>query len=114
MLRPGELDDEEIAAWLDAHRDELAELGPGRHELAPIETVASPVALQRADRAAAPRHRTRTRLVQALVVLALFAGLFFLDTRARALAASLRTGARRDGRQCSTGRRPGSPGTRPR
>ena len=45
------------------------------------------------------RRRTRTRLLQALAVLALFAGLFFLDTRARALAAPLRVGARRDRRR---------------
>src|SRR5579862_2082226 len=34
VLRPGELDNDEIVEWLEAHRDELAELGPGHHELA--------------------------------------------------------------------------------
>ena len=81
VLRPGELDDEEIAEWLDVHRDELVELGPGHHELAAIDAVASPVVLQ-APPVGRQGHRTRTRLLQALGVLALFAGLFFLDTRA--------------------------------
>ena len=81
VLRPGELGDEEIAEWLDVHRDELVELGPGHHELAAIDAVASPVVLQ-APPDGRQGHRTRTRLLQALGVLALFAGLFFLDTRA--------------------------------
>ena len=80
VLRPGELGDEEIAEWLDVHRDELAELGPGRHELAAIDSAASPVALH-AQPASRAGHRTRTRLLQALAVLALLAGLFLLDTR---------------------------------
>jgi hypothetical protein len=79
VLRPGELDGEEIAAWLDLHRDDLAALGPGRHELAPIESAASPVALH-APPAARTGHRTRSRLLQAVAVLALLGGLFFLDT----------------------------------
>ena len=82
VLRPGELDDDEIAEWLLVHRDELAALGPGHHELAPIETAASPLSAPGAACRATPRRRTRPRLVQALVVLALFAGLFMLDTRA--------------------------------
>ncbi len=80
VLRPGELADDEIAEWLEAHREDVAALGPGHHELAPIESVASPLSLE-APRAAAPRRRTRARLVQALAVLALFAGVFVLDTR---------------------------------
>ena len=80
VLRPGELDGEEIAEWLELHREELAELGPGRHELAPIEDAGSPVALHEPPVVHAG-HRTRTRLLQALAVLALFGALFFLDTR---------------------------------
>ncbi len=81
VLRPGELGDEEIAEWLDVHRDELAALGPGHHELAAIDSAASPVALH-APPAGTPSHRTRTRLLQALAVLALLAGLFLLDSTA--------------------------------
>jgi hypothetical protein len=81
VLRPGELGDTEIAAWLEAHRDELAGLGPGRHELAAIESAASPVALHvEPPRRAAP-NRTRRRLLQALAVLVLLGGLFLLDSR---------------------------------
>ena len=39
---PGELDNEEIAEWLESHRDELAELGPGHHELAAIDDGGEP------------------------------------------------------------------------
>ena len=98
VLRPGELGDEEIAEWLDRHGDQLDELGPGQHDLAEITSAASPVALQpkgteRTD------HRTRTRLLQAIGVLALLAGLFLLDSRAQhwqhlpaaARAATIRT-----------------------
>jgi hypothetical protein len=81
VLRPGELSDEEIVDWLQAHRDELAELGPGRHELAGIDSAASPVALHAPPPARATGRRTRTRLLQALAVLALLAGLFLLDSR---------------------------------
>ena len=81
VLRPGELESEQVAEWLESHREELAELGPGRHELAAIESTASPVALHVEPTRQRAGHRTRTRLVQALVVLALFAGLFFLDSR---------------------------------
>ena len=81
VLRPGELDNDEIAEWLEVHRDELAALGPGHHELAAIDTVASPVALHVEPPRRSAGNRSRTLLVQALVVLALFAGLFFLDTR---------------------------------
>jgi len=81
VLRPGELDSEEVAEWLEAHRVELAELGPGHHELAAIDNAASPVALHVEPVRQRAGNRTRTRLVQALAVLALFAGLFFLDSR---------------------------------
>ncbi len=80
VLRPGELEREEIEEWLRLHRDELAELGPGRHELAPIEGATSPVSLHEAP-ARPDRRRRRVRLLQALVVPALLAGLFFLDSR---------------------------------
>src|SRR5204863_7027522 len=36
VLRPGLMDSEEIAPWLELHREEVAALGPGRHELAAI------------------------------------------------------------------------------
>ena len=81
VLRPGELDSEEVAEWLEAHRVELAELGPGHHELAAIENASSPVALHVEPARQRAGNRTRARLVQALVVLALFAGLFLLDSR---------------------------------
>ena len=80
-LRPGELGSDEIAEWLELHRDELAALGPGRHELAAISTVSSPVLPYVPPPPAPPSRRLQVRLLQALVVLALFAGLFFLDTR---------------------------------
>src|SRR5438874_2030156 len=32
VLRPGELEHEEIVEWLESHRDEVAALGPGHHE----------------------------------------------------------------------------------
>lgn len=81
VLRPGELGTAEIAEWLDAHLDEVEALGPGRHELASIETAASPLSLYVAP-VGRPRRRTRARLVQALAVLALFAGVFLLDSNA--------------------------------
>jgi hypothetical protein len=81
VLRPGELGSDEIAEWLELHRDELAALGPGRHELAAIDSAASPVSPYVPPRPAPPRRRLQARLVQALVVLALFAGLFLLDSR---------------------------------
>ena len=45
VLRPGEMEREEIADWLEQHREELAALGPGHHELAAIETPESPLSL---------------------------------------------------------------------
>ncbi len=81
VLRPGELEDEEIAEWLELHHDELAALGPGRHELAAIDSATSPVALH-SPRAVHRERRTRIRLVQALAVVALLAGLFLLDSNA--------------------------------
>jgi hypothetical protein len=83
ILRPGELGDEEIAEWLRLHGEELAALGPGRHELASIDAPQSPVAPYRPP----PRERTsigvRRRLLQLAVVLVLVSGLFLLD-RSRA------------------------------
>jgi len=80
VLRPGEMEPEEIEAWIELHRDALDALGPGRHELSPIETLESPPALYLpADRGRS--RRTQVRLLQALAVLTLLAGLFFLDTR---------------------------------
>jgi hypothetical protein len=81
VLRPGELGHDEISEWLELHRDEVAALGPGRHELAAIEDAESPLALQ-PPAVRPPRRRTRARLLQALAVLALFAGVFLLDSRA--------------------------------
>ena len=81
VLRPGQLGHDEIAEWLELHHDELTALGPGRHELAAITTVSSPVLPFVPPPPAPPRRRLQVRLVQALVVLALFAGLFLLDTR---------------------------------
>jgi hypothetical protein len=81
VLRPGEMSREEIEAWLQLHAAELAALGPGRHELAAIDTVKSALALH-VPPAPAPRSsRVRTRLVQALAILALFGGVIFLDWR---------------------------------
>ena len=91
---------------------ELAELGPGHHELAAIETAASPVALHVEPVRQSAGNRTRTRLVQALAVLALFAGLFFLDSRGEHWQ-HLSTSARAATSTSSTGRQPASPGTRP-
>jgi hypothetical protein len=79
VLRPGELADEEIVEWLELHEAELRELGPGRHELAPIEGPESPVALQVHPPAAPSRSRARRRLLQVAVVLVLLSGLFLLD-----------------------------------
>jgi len=82
VLRPGELGDDEIVDWLRLHEEELAALGPGRHELAPIETAESPVAHHIPPPVERPRP-VRRRLVQVAVVLALLSGLFLLD-RSRA------------------------------
>jgi len=71
--------DAEIVEWLNVHQTELEALGPGRHELAPIEAAQSPVALYVAPPPVAPLNKVRRRLLQALVVLALFTGVFFLD-----------------------------------
>jgi hypothetical protein len=79
VLRPGEMSREEIDEWLQAHGAELAALGPGRHELAAIETAESPVALHPPP--VVRRSRTRLRLLQALAILAVFAGVIFLDWR---------------------------------
>ena len=79
VLRPGEMADAEIVEWLNLHQAELEALGPGRHELAPIEDAESPVALYVATPTVAPPSKVRRRLVQALIVLALFTGVFFLD-----------------------------------
>jgi hypothetical protein len=81
VLRPGELGSDEIGEWLELHRDELAALGPGRHELAAITMLSSPVLPYVPPPPAPPSRRLQVRLVQALVVLGLFAGLFLLDTR---------------------------------
>lgn len=83
VLRPGELDDEEIAEWLALHESELDALGPGRHELAPIEGPESPVALHVAPEVIPAPSHVKRRLLQVAVVLALLSGLFLLD-RSRA------------------------------
>ena len=54
VLRPGELDDEEIAEWLDVHRDELVELGPGHHQQ-PARAATVDVLDQQASRIAGHR-----------------------------------------------------------
>jgi len=82
VLRPGELDDDEIVEWLQLHEAELAALGPGRHDLAPIDAPESPVAVHVPPPVRRPRA-LRRRLVQVAVVLALLSGLFLLD-RSRA------------------------------
>ncbi len=79
VLRPGELSDVEIREWLDLHQEELEALGPGRHELASIETAASPVALYVAPPPVARPSKVRRRLLEALAVLALVTAVFFLD-----------------------------------
>jgi hypothetical protein len=79
VLRPAEMADAEIVEWLGLHEEELEALGPGRHELAPIADAASPVALHVAPRPAPPQRNIRRRLLQALAVLALLAGVFVLD-----------------------------------
>ena len=79
VLRPGEMADAEIIEWLNLHQEELAALGSGRHELAPIEAAESPVAPYVAPPTVAPPSKVRRRLLQALFVLALFTGVFFLD-----------------------------------
>jgi hypothetical protein len=79
VLRPGEMADAEIVEWLNLHEQELAALGPGRHELAPIDDVASAVELYAAPPPVARPSKVRRRLLEALAVLALFTGVFFLD-----------------------------------
>jgi hypothetical protein len=79
VLRPGAMEPEEIAEWLRHHRAELDALGPGRHELAAIETPESPFSLHVPPARRRPQGGARLRLLQALAVLALLAGLFFLD-----------------------------------
>jgi hypothetical protein len=79
VLRPGAMEPEEIAEWLLQHGAELDALGPGRHELAAIETPESPLALHLPPARRRPQRRTGLRLLQALAVLTLLAGLFFLD-----------------------------------
>jgi hypothetical protein len=81
VLRPGEMPPAEIGEWLRIHRPEIDALGPGHHELAAIETIESPLSLRPAPLAVRSRSRTRARLLQALAVLGLFAGLVFLDSR---------------------------------
>jgi hypothetical protein len=84
VLRPGELGEREIVEWLEAHAAELAALGPGRHELAPITAPESPVRLYERPPAARPRPSgLRRRLLPAVAVVALLAGLLLLD-RSRA------------------------------
>ena len=61
VLRPGEMADAEIVEWLNLHQAELEALGPGRHELAPIEDAESPVALY----VATPTSRRRARCAAA-------------------------------------------------
>jgi hypothetical protein len=72
--------DEEIAEWLRLHHEELVALGPGQHVLAAIESPDSPVAHDRPPDARSS-GRIRVRLLQAVAVLAVFAGLVFLDSR---------------------------------
>ena len=60
---------EEIDEWLQLHDADLAELGPGRHELAAIDTAESPVALHVPPAAARRSSRARIRLLQALAIL---------------------------------------------
>jgi hypothetical protein len=79
VLRPGEMPDGEIVEWLNLHERELEELGPGRHELAPITAPESAVAPYVASPPAARASRVRRRLLEALAVLALFTAIFFLD-----------------------------------
>jgi hypothetical protein len=81
VLRPGEMPRAEIDEWLRIHRPEIDALGPGHHELAAIETLESPLSLRPAPLTVRSRSRTRARLLQALAVLGLFAGLVFLDSR---------------------------------
>jgi len=81
VLRPGEMRREEVDEWLQLHDAELVELGPGRHELAAIDTAESPVALHVPPAAARRSSRARIRLLQALAILVLFAGVIFLDWR---------------------------------
>lgn len=79
VLRPGELGDLEIREWLVLHAEELAALGPGRHDLAPITGPESAVGPYEPP---VPQRRpagVRRRVIPAAVVLALFAGLFLLD-----------------------------------
>lgn len=81
VLRPGEMSREEIGEWLERHEEELAALGPGRHELAPIANAESPVSLHVPPPVTRRSSRVRTRLLQAIAILAVFAGVVFLDWR---------------------------------
>jgi hypothetical protein len=81
VLRPGEMSREEIEEWLRLHAAELAALGPGRHELAAIDTPESPLAPYVQPVVARRSSKVRTRLLQALAVLAVFAVVIFLDWR---------------------------------
>lgn len=93
VLRPGELDEIEIRGWLEVHADELAGLGAGRHELAPITSVESPVSLYEAPAPSLRPTILQRRLIPAAVVLVLLAGLFLLD-RSRASWQKLPAGQR--------------------
>jgi hypothetical protein len=78
LLRPGEMEDDQIAEWLELHREELTALGPGRHALAAISAPDSPVALY-VEPMATPRPRVGRRVVQSALVLAVLAGAFLID-----------------------------------
>jgi hypothetical protein len=93
LLRPGELSDEEIAEWVRFHDAELDALGPGFHELAPIGSPSSPVARYVATPQAARSRVVRRRLLQVVIVLVLFSGIFLLD-RSRATWQKLPAGER--------------------
>ena len=76
VLRPGEMADAEIVECSICTRRSSRRC---RHELAQIEDAESPVAPYVAPPPVAPPSKVRRRLLQALIVLALFTGVFFLD-----------------------------------
>jgi hypothetical protein len=87
------MNEAEIAEWLELHSDELVALGPGRHELDPIAALDSPVGPYEPPAAKLRSAGLRQRLIPAIVVVALLAGLFLLD-RSRATWQKLPAGER--------------------
>ncbi len=90
-LHCGAMDAQELAAWVERNAEELAALGPGRHELGPVEPGGG-VRTWRPPPPAAPASRIQDWLVPAVVVLGL-AALLVAATNRRQGWSSLDAGA---------------------